>query len=164
MCFVYLSDVPERNIEDAKDDSDQYAAFRKSRWGSRGCTLQELISPRDVWPFNESWKVIGTKRKGTDSTSLVSDGNTYYYKSDSVYPGSRSLTSIISGISTIPDHKLCAAHSLKDLSVARKMSWASTRQTTRDEDVADVLSFGELSICRFCTEKELEYPFDCKKR
>ncbi|KAF2232146.1 hypothetical protein EV356DRAFT_505539 [Viridothelium virens] len=48
VCYVYLSDVPRRNLED-------------SRWFKRGWTLQELIAPRHSIFFDSTWKRLATK-------------------------------------------------------------------------------------------------------
>ncbi|APA15329.1 hypothetical protein sscle_14g100990 [Sclerotinia sclerotiorum 1980 UF-70] len=46
-CYVYLSDVskPDTGVDDQRAWEE---AFRKSRWFTRGWTLQELIAPRLV--------------------------------------------------------------------------------------------------------------------
>jgi Heterokaryon incompatibility protein (HET) len=48
-CFVYLSDVLVR------------AEMERSRWFTRGWTLQELVAPDDVEFFNKDWLTLGTK-------------------------------------------------------------------------------------------------------
>ncbi|KAH7360964.1 hypothetical protein BKA65DRAFT_604235 [Rhexocercosporidium sp. MPI-PUGE-AT-0058] len=45
-CYVYLMDVE---------------AFRKSRWFTRGWTLQELLAPRSVEFFSQDGKRLGDK-------------------------------------------------------------------------------------------------------
>ncbi|TFK91075.1 HET-domain-containing protein, partial [Polyporus arcularius HHB13444] len=85
------------------------SAFRQSRWFTRGWTLQELLAPRVVFFLSRDWQVIGTK------TSL---GHT------------------IEHITTIPFSVLTFQSPLPDVSVARRLSWASNRRTTRVEDEA----------------------------
>ena len=80
--------------------------FRKSRWFRRGWTLQELLAPSYVIFYDAEWKEIGSKS------------------------GLQSLLTDICGIST--RHLFYP----REASVAAKMSWASSRQTTRVEDVA----------------------------
>lgn len=41
MCYIYLADVPEGDFPDAP-----HSRFRKSRWHTRGWTLQEVLAPR----------------------------------------------------------------------------------------------------------------------
>ncbi len=85
------------------------SAFRQSRWFTRGWTLQELLAPRVVLFLSRDWQVIGTK---------ISLGHT------------------IEHITTIPFSVLTFQSPLRDVSVARRLSWASNRRTTRVEDEA----------------------------
>ena len=80
--------------------------FRKSRWFTRGWTLQELIVTWNVIFLNWDWEEIGRKN---------------------------SLRSLVSDITGIQHHFL---FNFEDASVAQKMSWASGRETTRIEDLA----------------------------
>ena len=80
--------------------------FRDCRWFRRGWTLQELLAPNHVVFYDAEWMEIGSK-------NLL-----------------QSLLTDICGIST--RHLFYP----KEASVAAKMSWASSRQTTRVEDVA----------------------------
>jgi hypothetical protein len=62
-CYIYLSDVP-RNALDTDDASYQLAwksAFRKSRWFTRGWTLQEVIAPKSVEFLSKDWEQLGNK-------------------------------------------------------------------------------------------------------
>ncbi|KAM6513508.1 hypothetical protein FALCPG4_015916 [Fusarium falciforme] len=79
-----------------------------SRWFTRGWTLQELIAPLKVQFYSTDWKKIGTK-----------DG----------------LCGLLSSITGIDEHILRGGK-LDDVSVARRMSWASGRNTSRTEDTA----------------------------
>lgn len=49
VCYAFLEDVL------AKSD------FLKSRWLTRGWTLQELISPRTVRFYNQEWNLLGDR-------------------------------------------------------------------------------------------------------
>ena len=106
--LVYLSDVPR----DAPDTDDAFyqlpweSAFRKSRWFTRGWTLQELIAPKSVEFFSKYWEKLGDKV---------------------------SLGTIIHGITGIPDKALQGVP-LSDFTVAERISWAEQRETTRKED------------------------------
>ena len=85
------------------------AAFANSRWFKRGWTLQELIGPSEMVFFSQEWIKIGTK--GTLCEEIAK----------------------ITGISTsILTHDA----SLESASIAKRMSWASDRSTTRTEDIA----------------------------
>lgn len=85
------------------------AAFRKARWFSRGWCLQELIAPRELEFFAEDWTEIGTK----DSLRLV-----------------------ITQVTGIPEDVLDDSKLVSSRSAAERMSWASKRQTSREEDGA----------------------------
>ena len=80
--------------------------FSQSRWFTRGWTLQELLAPQDVRFYDRSWRYLGSKRNLTAQISLVT------------------------GIQM--DHMVYVSSA----SVAQKLSWASSRKTTRVEDVA----------------------------
>ncbi|KAK7940928.1 uncharacterized protein PG986_013315 [Apiospora aurea] len=97
VCYAYLSDV----LPDGGD-------FEKSRWFSRGWTLQELIAPGELKFYGRHWDFIGLKSAMLDQL--------------------HSITAI--------DPTGLQGGSLRLLSVAQKMSWASRRQTTRPEDMA----------------------------
>jgi hypothetical protein len=54
VCYAYLDDV-----EETQDDGME--SFRRSRYWTRGWTLQELIAPRIFIFFSSRWKQIGTR-------------------------------------------------------------------------------------------------------
>jgi hypothetical protein len=104
VCYAFLSDVPSD-----EDPDKEGSAFRKSRWFTRGWTLQELIAPLHVQFLGRDWKDIGSKL---------------------------SLQNVISEITKIQTGALLGEERLANFSVAQKMSWASNRVTTREEDIA----------------------------
>jgi hypothetical protein len=63
ICYAYLIDV-------LSDDDSQApsSTFPKSRWFTRGWTLQELLSPRELVFFSNNWK---KKNRGTSSSLLA---------------------------------------------------------------------------------------------
>ncbi|KAH8661603.1 hypothetical protein BGZ60DRAFT_491677 [Tricladium varicosporioides] len=99
-CYVYLSDV---SIQDLSQ-----SAFRKSRWFTRGWTLQELIAPTLVEFFSLEGKRLGDKG---------------------------SMEKQVHEITKIAIRAL-RGDPLSDFSVADRMSWAANRETTREEDKA----------------------------
>ncbi|KAN0094165.1 Heterokaryon incompatibility protein (HET) domain containing protein, partial [Hyaloscypha variabilis] len=99
-CYVYLSDVAKNTFE---------MDFPKSRWFTRGWTLQELIAPNKVNFYDRNWNSLGTKH---------------------------DLGAEISAIASINRNILYRAGSLQTYSIAERMSWASNRNTTKVEDVA----------------------------
>jgi Heterokaryon incompatibility protein (HET) len=110
ICYAYLSDVPH-GIEIEKEDS----AFSKSRWFTRGWTLQELIAPGKVAFYDESWKLIGRKSASKED---------------------EHFRKLLSRVTRINSQLLEGRSSLGDFSVAQRMSWAAYKTTTRAEDVA----------------------------
>ena len=99
-----------QDVTSDKDDPfDAESSFRHSRWFKRGWTLQELIAPRTLVFYSSSWRVIGTRR---------------------------SLAPLIEEITRIDRTILVHTTFLEDVSVARRMSWAAERHTSRPEDHA----------------------------
>jgi hypothetical protein len=82
--------------------------FADSTWFTRGWTLQELIAPSIVEFYNIDWQKLGTKHE---------------------------LMDIISHI-TIIDVGVLGGMDPQCFSIAKRMSWASRRTTTRLEDIA----------------------------
>jgi hypothetical protein len=108
ICYAYLADV------DASTDTDiQNQEFinrlAKSRWFKRGWTLQELLAPREMVFFAKNWTVIGTKL---------------------------DLCGVLSSITGIDEDILKDPRKLYSASIAKRMSWAADRETTRSEDLA----------------------------
>jgi hypothetical protein len=101
-CYVYLQDVESS----PEDPSAVNASFRKSKWFTRGWTIQELLAPNDVIFYDRRWIRIGTK---AELHCEIYD---------------------ICGIHCMPTSHWMSA------SIAQKMSWASRRETSREEDIA----------------------------
>ena len=118
-CYAYLSDV-KRNTSDADSDPCQRwkPAFKKSRWFTRGWTLQELLAPASVAFYSKEGELLGDKQ---------------------------SLKDTIHEITGIPVEALSGSR-LSDFSVDDRFSWAEQRQTTREEDIAYCL-LGIFDIC-----------------
>ena len=62
-CYAYLSDVSTNDCvgQQGQPNPAWEAAFRKSRWFTRGWTLQELLAPSSVDFFSIEGKWLGTK-------------------------------------------------------------------------------------------------------
>ena len=102
-CYVFLADVPT-----GEDCCEEDSTFRKSRWFTRGWTLQELLAPSTVEFYGQDWHEIGTR-------FVLKD-----------------VLTEITGI----DHDILLDGKFETASIAKKMSWASKRTTTRVEDIA----------------------------
>jgi hypothetical protein len=112
-CYVYLSDVSMH--ESARDGqpcelskSRWKSAFQKSRWFTRGWTLQELLAPATVKFFSVEGIQLGDKR---------------------------SMEQRIAEITGVHVDALRGS-SLSLFSVDERRSWAKGRETKREEDAA----------------------------
>ncbi|RYP37989.1 hypothetical protein DL767_002717 [Monosporascus sp. MG133] len=130
VCYAYLEDVDfrstrvtrssgstagvlnknaEENSPDSVDTEDVHPLIEKSRWFTRGWTLQELLAPsREVF-FAKDWTALGDRNQ---------------------------LSRSISDITGIHIGALRDRSTIWQYSVAQRMSWAADRETTRPEDVA----------------------------
>ena len=108
-CYVYLSDVSttDHNYDNLSLQSWE-ASFRKSRWFTRGWTLQELIAPPLVEFFSLEGKRLGDKK---------------------------SLEGQVQEITGIAVRALQGTP-LSEFSITERMSWAENRETKREEDRA----------------------------
>ncbi|RYC57487.1 hypothetical protein CHU98_g8725 [Xylaria longipes] len=97
-------------------DVQSMSDFPASKWFTRGWTLQELIAPDSVVFLNASWQEIGTK---ASSMSIISE-----------------VSGIDENILGTVRPRRDITESLRQLSTARKLSWAATRVTTKVEDMA----------------------------
>lgn len=115
-CYVHLADVSllvdnhaadgEEAVSLTADDWEQ--EFRKSRWFTRGWTLQELLAPPEVEFFSAEGRLLGTKK---------------------------TLVSILHSVSRIPLTVLNGA-SLSRISIVERFRWTRTRKTKKPEDKA----------------------------
>lgn len=109
-CYVYLSDV---HIADEVTDTQAFRiawedAFRRSRWFTRGWTLQELLAPASVEFFSANGKQLGSKIL---------------------------LEQEIHEITRIPVRAL-RNYDLREFSIDERMGWVGGRKTTVEEDRA----------------------------
>nr|POE94467.1 vegetative incompatibility protein het-e-1 [Quercus suber] len=108
-CYVYLSDVDTSDVVDAQVFQIPWEhAFRRSRWFTRGWTLQELLAPATVDFFSKDKKYLGSKI---------------------------SLEQEIHQITNIPVAAFRQLH-LSDYSVEERFRWTTGRTTTYAEDKA----------------------------
>ncbi|KAI1078647.1 HET-domain-containing protein [Whalleya microplaca] len=87
----------------------QPGSFAKSLWFTRGWTLQELLAPTHVIFFSNEWKVLGDRK---------------------------TVAGQISEITRIHIGALMDRETIREYSIAQRMSWAADRNTTRKEDIA----------------------------
>lgn len=98
ICYAFLADV------DGKPGS-----FEKSRWFTRGWTLQELLAPKKVVFHDRAWLALGDRN---------------------------SLAGAISQVTRIHVGALYNRDTVPRYSIAQRMSWAADRETSRREDIA----------------------------
>ncbi|OCK73542.1 HET-domain-containing protein [Lepidopterella palustris CBS 459.81] len=109
-CYVYLLDVssPPFHTNDEFNPRPWESDLWKSKWFTRGWTLQELLAPSSVEFFSRECKRLGDKR---------------------------SLMQQIHEITGIPELALQGAP-LSQFSVNERLSWIEHRQTKLEEDKA----------------------------
>jgi hypothetical protein len=61
-CYVYMLDVSKKAQLGQSRDTDWHSDFSKSRWFTRGWTLQELLAPRTVEFYSQDQVLLGDKR------------------------------------------------------------------------------------------------------
>jgi hypothetical protein len=93
VCYAFLSDV-------VTDDFN--LSTPRSRWFSRGWTLQELIAPRQMMFFNAEWKELGSRSTLCDPLSQFTGID----------------VSLLNNVTLLHEY-----------SVAQKMSWAADRNS-----------------------------------
>jgi hypothetical protein len=106
-CYVYLPDVSSGILDRSDECSRRWKpAFKTSRWFTRGWTLQELIAPVSVEFYSKEEEKLGDKR-------------------------SLELTlHEVTGIAT----EALRGSPLRHFGIDERFSWASKRQTKREED------------------------------
>jgi ankyrin repeat protein len=118
-CYVYLSDVSDSTSDGDGECTKRWKpAFKKSRWFTRGWTLQELIAPASVEFFSREGTCLGNKK---------------------------SLEQTLHEITGIAVKALRGSH-LSQFSTQERFSWAAKRNTNREEDAAYCL-LGIFDIC-----------------
>jgi len=159
-CYVYLTDVGDGNLENVRDGITSFSKvpgvgekrgweyvmygtdfgddiiepsvklpqsirpereifqFLNSRWFKRGWTLQELLAPATIEFYDQEWNMIGTKF---------------------------SLVDFIQAAAEVQVQYILDRNAIRGASIGLRLSWASQRETTRDEDQAYCL-FGIMGV------------------
>ena len=125
-CYVYLSDVSTGKHSRTSNRLWE-SAFERSRWFSRGWTLQELLAPRVIEFFSRDGLKLGD-RKSLELQIQRASGITV---------------------------KALQGTPLSHFSVDERMSWAAKRRTTIEEDQAYcLLGIFEVHMALIYGEKE----------
>jgi hypothetical protein len=106
-CYVFLSDVSFRHREGVKTQ-EWLPQLKKSRWFTRGWTLQELLAPRSVEFFSTEGHRLGDKHSLAQHIHNVTGISMLALRGDPLF----------------------------QFSTDEKMSWASERVTKEEEDAA----------------------------
>nr|POE94520.1 vegetative incompatibility protein het-e-1 [Quercus suber] len=108
-CYVYLEDVSTRKRNHSGQTEGTWeVAFQKSRWFTRGWTLQELLAPKIVEFFSRDQHLLGDKVM---------------------------LEGLINTTTGIPIEAL-RGEPLSGFTVEERLRWVAARQTQREEDKA----------------------------
>jgi hypothetical protein len=108
-CYVYLADVSIYNSSSSNGlFQSGYEDFRKSKWFTRGWTLQELVAPKSIKFFSVEGEFLGDKK---------------------------SLEQQIHEATGIPVSALQGTP-LSEFDVEERFSWAENRETKKEEDRA----------------------------
>ncbi|KAH6720173.1 hypothetical protein BKA61DRAFT_594415 [Leptodontidium sp. MPI-SDFR-AT-0119] len=94
------------------------SALGACRWFTRGWTLQELIASKSIEFYDRQWNMKGTKL---------------------------SLSTVLSRLTGVDEEIIRDSELVYTASVAKRMSWAASRQTTRVEDMSYCL-FGLFDV------------------
>lgn len=125
VCYAYLGDLtaaaPVEDMRSLSGPTFGSTEFLASKWFTRGWTLQELIAPHSVIFFDREWVEIGTRntlsvtiaRKTSINEPLLNPRPLKYF---------RNLQYLRRELGAIP--------------ASTPMIWASSRVTTRGEDLA----------------------------
>ncbi|KAI6777603.1 uncharacterized protein J7T54_002746, partial [Emericellopsis cladophorae] len=110
VCYVFLADYTHSGDEDTQE-----GGISGSRWFTRGWTLQELIAPSRMEFYDKDWQHIGSK--GSLGSCLS------------------KATGIDEEILRVSSQDSVRAR-LDACTIAQRMSWAASRTTKREEDMA----------------------------
>ncbi|PVH92562.1 hypothetical protein DM02DRAFT_662830 [Periconia macrospinosa] len=103
------------NVEPEQAEGVVKYYLHRTRWITRGWTLQELIAPRYLVFYDKNWDEIGDRITLASALSSIIDVDTEILQ----------RPQYVTAYAMIPS-----------FSIAKRMSWAGGRNTTRPEDIA----------------------------
>lgn len=134
VCYAYLEDVsyiPSPSVLSLgaaeTENPALFKALSRSRWFTRGWTLQELIAPVNLVFHSKAWSEVGSRSSLLDIVSRITGVDEDVLDSG-MHRGMRNMS-----------HKLLRERketAISRKSVATRMSWFANRETTRPEDIA----------------------------
>ncbi|KJX92114.1 hypothetical protein TI39_contig5917g00004 [Zymoseptoria brevis] len=121
-CLAFLQDVAPtaHHEEQSSCTSDQanQQAIGTSVWFTRGWTLQELIVPSEVFFYDNGFNLLGSRSELATIVSAASGVDSRFLRSADGHGDQNRIDE------------------LRTTPVARRMHWASRRETSRAEDTA----------------------------
>lgn len=138
MCYAYLPDVssvpnPDMELGDYAYFEHEESEFCRSRWFTRGWTLQELLAPKTVQFYDGRWNFISQKNERRFDVPDIYNDDPYLR---SVSRKDHWFYTAVARITGIPRLVLQGETRLEEVCIAARMAWAANRQTTRKEDIA----------------------------
>lgn len=107
-CVAVLEDYEHPGGESSSEYRPSEDAFLHCRWFTRGWTLQELLAPGRLFFADMNWVFLGHREGVLDPVSAASGIDAMYLKDGS----------------------------WQKANIAKRLSWAAKRETTRPEDLA----------------------------
>jgi hypothetical protein len=132
VCYVFLEDYTHRSRSN----------LAKSRWFTRGWTLQELIAPFDVRFYDSSWVMFGDRLQLSSTIGNITSID-HRVLSFTLTPQAlctngtgHPMPVLLGGAPCNICRETTSTLLFQSYSVSTKMSWAAGRETTRVEDIA----------------------------
>ena len=123
---VQPGNMVEEPMSEIMRVDEELMVWIKSRWFTRGWTLQELLASSVVLFMTSDWAVLGRKCVSWANSRCPSH----------VYRNFVSITDILQTLTGIERQFFDDPSKIRQASIAKRMSWASERSTTRIEDEA----------------------------
>ncbi|PIA99385.1 Vegetative incompatibility protein HET-E-1 [Cercospora beticola] len=115
VCIAWLDD-----FGGVREGGGDLGMLGRSRWFTRGWTLQELVAPKTVVFVTRGWEVLGYKGIRTEGLKQMAMGP--------------ELGEILAGVTGIPEPVLKDYEYARAIGAEQKLEWMSERETTREED------------------------------
>ena len=130
VCYAYLIDVPTM---EAREPHELKYFLSRSRWFTRGWTLQELLAPSSLIFFISGWSKLATRAELADQLGSITGIDPWFLRHQ---PVRNFAMRLVHPQDTNQEALYSRRILLRQASVAQRMSWASKRKTTREEDMA----------------------------
>ncbi|KAF2724558.1 HET-domain-containing protein [Polychaeton citri CBS 116435] len=134
VCYVYLEDVQVSHESTQGYKGVSRLDIERSRWFTRGWTLQELLAPTLLQFYTYDWDGFAVVEKGRRAEPRYIPARHHTYRSKS--KSHEGFVEVLSEITGIHCRYLDGSLAIRKASIAARMHWASTRTTTRVEDLA----------------------------